>query len=49
MPSASMYMQLNFITIKARHFNALNYAARRATISPITNKLSKNSNPRPVI
>jgi hypothetical protein len=28
MPSASMYMQLNFIVVRAEHFNVLNQAVR---------------------
>jgi hypothetical protein len=39
MPSASMYMQLNFIVVKARHFNPLNQVDRCYHFS-LTNKQS---------
>jgi hypothetical protein len=35
MPSASMYMQLNYIVVKTRFFNPLNQAVGRTTLSPI--------------
>lgn len=40
MPSASTYMQLNIIVVKALHLSLLNQAVRQNTISPITNKQS---------
>ncbi|HEY7078963.1 MAG TPA: hypothetical protein VH500_04630 [Nitrososphaeraceae archaeon] len=42
MPSASMYMQLNFIVAKARHLSLLNQAADLNYHFPITNKQSIN-------